>query len=353
METFDLLVIGFGKAGKTLAAKMSMAGKKVAIVEEKTSMYGGTCINIGCIPTKTLIVAAEENLTFEQAMSQKEAVVTRLRGKNKLLMENAGVQLINGKAGFVSDKVVAVTSQETSLQLTAETIIINTGATSIVPAIEGLATSQGVYDSTGIQHLSQQPQSLGIIGGGNIGLEFASLYAELGTTVTVFETADRILGRYEPEVADLAKTYLEEDGVSFVLSAQVSQVTNQADKVVVTANGQEYVFDALLYATGRRPNVEGLGLENTGIALTDRGAIQVDDYCQTTVAGVYAVGDVNGGPQFTYTSLDDFRIVFGKLTGQGSYNLQNRANIPTTTFLRPALSQVGLTEKEAADKGYN
>lgn len=353
METFDLLVIGFGKAGKTLAAKMSMAGKKVAIVEEETSMYGGTCINIGCIPTKTLIVAAEENLTFEQAMSQKEAVVTRLRGKNKLLMENAGVQLINGKAGFVSDKVVAVTSQETSLQLTAETIIINTGATSVVPAIEGLATSQGVYDSTGIQHLSQQPQSLGIIGGGNIGLEFASLYAELGTTVTVFETADRILGRYEPEVADLAKTYLEEDGVSFVLSAQVSQVANQADKVVVTANGQEYVFDALLYATGRRPNVEGLGLENTGIALTDRGAIQVDDYCQTTVAGVYAVGDVNGGPQFTYTSLDDFRIVFGKLTGQGRYNLQNRANIPTTTFLRPALSQVGLTEKEAADKGYN
>lgn len=353
MEQFDVLVIGFGKAGKTLAAKMSMGGKKVAIVEQDTSMYGGTCINIGCIPTKTLIVAAEENLSFEQAMAQKEAVVTRLRGKNKLLMENAGVTLINGKARFTGDKIVEVVSGDETLRLTAETIIINTGAESVILPIEGLTTSQHVYDSTGIQQLTAQPKHLGIIGGGNIGLEFASLYADLGSKVTVFEASERVLGRYEPEVADLAKTYMEEDGVDFVLSAKVSKVSNVGDKVLVIANNQEFTFDALLYATGRKPNTADLGLESTSIEMTERGAIKVDHYCETTVPGVYAVGDVNGGPQFTYTSLDDFRIVFGKLTGNGSYSLQDRSNIATTSFIRPALSQVGLTEQEAADKGYN
>lgn len=353
MEQFDVLVIGFGKAGKTLAAKMSMGGKKVAIVEQDTSMYGGTCINIGCIPTKTLIVAAEENLSFEQAMAQKEAVVTRLRGKNKLLMENAGVTLINGKARFTGDKIVEVIAGDETLRLTAETIIINTGAESVILPIEGLTTSQHVYDSTGIQQLTAQPKHLGIIGGGNIGLEFASLYADLGSKVTVFEASERVLGRYEPEVADLAKTYMEEDGIDFVLSAKVSKVSNVGDKVLVTANDQEFTFDALLYATGRKPNTADLGLESTSIEMTERGAIKVDHYCETTVPGVYAVGDVNGGPQFTYTSLDDFRIVFGKLTGNGNYSLQDRSNIATTSFIRPALSQVGLTEQEAADKGYN
>lgn len=353
MEQFDVLVIGFGKAGKTLAAKMSMGGKKVAIVEQDTSMYGGTCINIGCIPTKTLIVAAEENLSFEQAMAQKEAVVTRLRGKNKLLMENAGVTLINGKARFTGDKIVEVIAGDETLRLTAETIIINTGAESVILPIEGLTTSQHVYDSTGIQQLTAQPKHLGIIGGGNIGLEFASLYADLGSKVTVFEASERVLGRYEPEVADLAKTYMEEDGVDFVLSAKVSKVSNVGDKVLVIANNQEFTFDALLYATGRKPNTADLGLESTSIEVTERGAIKVDHYCETTVPGVYAVGDVNGGPQFTYTSLDDFRIVFGKLTGNGSYSLQDRSTIATTSFIRPALSQVGLTEQEAADKGYN
>lgn len=353
MEQFDVLVIGFGKAGKTLAAKMSMGGKKVAIVEQDTSMYGGTCINIGCIPTKTLIVAAEENLSFEQAMAQKEAVVTRLRGKNKLLMENAGVTLINGKARFTGDKIVEVIAGDETLRLTAETIIINTGAESVILPIEGLTTSQHVYDSTGIQQLTAQPKHLGIIGGGNIGLEFASLYADLGSKVTVFEASERVLGRYEPEVADLAKTYMEEDGVDFVLSAKVSKVSNVGDKVLVIANNQEFTFDALLYATGRKPNTADLGLESTSIEMTERGAIKVNHYCETTVPGVYAVGDVNGGPQFTYTSLDDFRIVFGKLTGNGNYSLQDRSNIATTSFIRPALSQVGLTEQEAADKGYN
>lgn len=353
MERFDLIVIGFGKAGKTLAAKFAMMGKHVALVEKDTSMYGGTCINIGCIPTKTLLVAAEKGMDFSTALSQKDTVVTRLRNKNQLVLENAGVTLITGVARFVADKEIEVTAGEDKVFLTSDVIVINTGAIPVMLPIPGLSESQSVYDSTGIQSLEVQPQHLGIIGGGNIGLEFASFYAKIGTKVTVFEASDHILSRYEPEVAQLAQTYLEEDGVSFSFSAKIDQVFNKENKVVVSVAGEEHSFDALLYATGRQPNTADLGLEHTGIELTDRGAIKVDDYCETTVSGVYAVGDVNGGPQFTYTSLDDFRIVFGKLTGSGDYNLQKRTSLATTSFIEPPLSQVGLTEAQAKEMGYN
>lgn len=351
MKAYDLIVIGFGKAGKTLAGKMAAAGKKVALVEQNAANYGGTCINVGCIPTKTLIQAAENNLTFDHAMTLKETVTTRLRNKNQMVLENSGADLINAHAKFISNKVIEVSAGDETEQLTAETIVINTGAVSNVFPIPGLLESKHVVDSTGIQNLPEQPKRLGIIGGGNIGLEFASLYARLGSQVTVFENSPVILERYEEVAAKLAQEYLEADGVSFVLGSQVEAVANRGEEVVVTENGKEYLFDVVMYAMGRKPATEGLGLENTDIKLTDRGAVQVDDYCETTVSGVYAVGDVNGGLQFTYTSLDDFRIVFGKLTGQGDYSLQNRQNVPNSLFIEPALSQVGLTEKAVQEAG--
>ena len=351
VKTYYILVIGFGKAGKTLAAKMSQLGKKVALVEQDSKMYGGTCINIGCIPTKTMIVAAEENLGFAETMAQKDVVTTRLRQKNYDTVAGAGVDIYNAKARFVSNKVVEITAGSDVEQLTAETIVINTGAQSNVLPIPGLLETKNVVDSTGIQNLDKQPASLGIIGGGNIGLEFASLYSKLGTKVTVFEAGDKILPREEPVVAQLARDYLEEDGITFKVNARVAGVKNAGEQVVLSAEDGDYTFDVVLYATGRKPNIEGLGLENTDIALTERRAIQVDDYCETSVAGVYAVGDVNGGLQFTYTSLDDFRIVFGRLTGNGDYSLSKRQNVPNTTFIEPALSSVGLKEAELKAKG--
>lgn len=352
MTHYDLLVIGFGKAGKTLAGKLAAAGKQVALVERDAAMYGGTCINIGCIPTKTLIVAAEKNLAFDQVMAQKEAVVTRLRGKNEAVLKGAGVTLYNAQARFLSNTVVELAAGDDREELTADLIVINTGAVTNALPIPGLLTSDKVYDSTGIQNLTDRPDRLAIIGGGNIGLEFASLYTKLGSQVTVFEAAPAILGRDEPEIAKLAQTYLEEDGVTFKLGATISAVANSGAEVVISAGGEDYAFDAVLHATGRKPAVEGLGLENTDIQLTERGAIQVDDYCETSVPGIYAVGDVNGGPQFTYTSLDDFRIVFGKLTGNGDYKRSDRGALPSTVFIEPALSRVGLTEKEATEQGY-
>ncbi|MFN8649131.1 FAD-containing oxidoreductase [Streptococcus sp.] len=350
MEQFDLLVIGFGKAGKTLAGKLAAAGKKVALVEENPIMFGGTCINIGCIPTKTLLVAADKNWTFEQVMEQKETVTTRLRNKNEAVLKGSGASLYQGHARFIADKIVEVSAGEESIQLTAETIVINTGAKSRVLPIPGLLDTPNVYDSTGIQNLEVRPDKLAIIGGGNIGLEFAGLYSKLGSQVTVYEAGSAILPREEEVVAKLAKEYMEEAGVTFALGAKIEQVAAEGQQVAVTVNGETAVFDAVLYATGRVPNTADLGLGNTAIDLLGNGAVKVDDYCETTVPGVYAVGDVNGGPQFTYTSLDDFRIVFGKLTGTGTYSLSQRKSVPTSIFINPVLSRVGLTEKEA---GYN
>lgn len=352
MKQYDLLVIGFGKAGKTLAVKMSQLGKKVALVEKNPQMYGGTCINIGCIPTKTLIRVAEETRDFSEAMSEKEKVTKRLRDKNFVMLNSAEVDLYTATAKFIEDKVVEITAIDgSSERLTASAIVINTGSISRVLSIDGLTTTRNVYDSTEIQMLEELPTTLGIIGGGNIGLEFASLYAKLGSEVTVFE-AGKILEREEPSVAKLAKEYMVENGINLVEEAQVVSVNEHSKGVNLKVGEKEYIFSALLYATGRQPAIDGLGLENTNIQLTEQGAVKVDEYCQTNVEGVFAVGDVNGGPQFTYVSLDDFRIVFNYLTKQGSYNLSQRGMIPTTTFIDPPLSRIGMTEVQVKEAGY-
>ena len=350
---YDLIVLGFGKAGKTLAAKLGSMGKAVAMIEENPLMYGGTCINIACIPTKTMIVAASKGLSYDQVLNQREVVTSRLRNKNfNMLDKNEHVDVYTGHGEFISNKEIAVTAGEDKIVLSSDTIIINTGAVSIKPNIDGIDTATGFYNSTEIQHLSSQPSTLGIIGAGPIGLEFASLYAKLGTKVTVFNIDSKILKREEPIVQELANEYLTEQGVTILNDVTLNAVSNDASKPVITANWQNYTFDAVLYATGRRANTANIGLENTDINTNERGAIVVNDSCESSVSGVYAVGDVNGGPQFTYISLDDFRIVFGALTGNGHYTLKDRKNIPYTTFLTPPLARVGLTEEEAINKGY-
>lgn len=351
MLTYDLIVIGFGKAGKTLAAKMATQGKKVALIERSKAMYGGTCINIACIPTKTLLVAAEKGLTFDQVMAEKNTVTSRLNSKNYAGVSGAGVDIIDGEAHFLSNKVIEIVAGDEKEELTAETIVINTGAVSNVLPIPGLTDTKNVYDSTGIQNLKELPKRLGVLGGGNIGLEFAGLYNKLGSQVTVLDAAPVFLPRVEPSIAALAKQYMEEDGIQLLQNVRTTQVKNDGDEVVVVTEDGEFRFDALLYATGRKPNIEPLHLENTDIELTERGAIKVDKHLETSVPGVFAAGDVNGGLQFTYISLDDFRILYSYLAGDGSYTLEDRKNVPTSMFITPPLAQIGLTEKEAQEQG--
>ena len=350
---YDLIVLGFGKAGKTLAAKFGSMGKAVAMIEENPLMYGGTCINIACIPTKTMIIAASKGLSYDQVLNQREVVTSRLRNKNfGMLDTNEHVDVYTGHGEFISNKEIAVIAGEDKIILSGETIIINTGAVAIKPNIDGISAATGFYNSTEIQQLSPQPNTLGVIGAGPIGLEFASLYAKLGTKVTVFNIKSSILKREEPIVQELANEYLTEQGITILNDITLNSVSNDGNKPVITANSQNYTFDAVLYATGRKPNTANIGLENTDITTNERGAIVVNDTCESSVPGVYAVGDVNGGPQFTYISLDDFRIVFGALTGNGQYTLKDRKNIPYTTFLTPPLARIGLTEEDAINKGY-
>lgn len=197
-------------------------------------------------------------------------------------------------------------------------------------------------------------ETLGIIGAGNIGLEFASLYAQMGSKVYLFNLEEEIMTSEEPELVELAEKYLQEDGVVFVSNFNTTKLSNNEDgQVVVESETVNYIVDAVLVATGRRPNTVSLGLENTNIQVTDKGFIKVDENLETSVAGIYAAGDINGGPQFTYISLDDYRIIRNHLEGKAYYNLNGRKNIPFTHFLNPPFARVGLTEAKARKEGYD
>ena len=366
MNAFDVIIIGFGKGGKTLAAEFAKRGQKVAIIERSDKMYGGTCINIGCIPTKTLVhqakmASALKDATFEErsefyrnAVSVKESVTSALRNKNyHNLADNPNVTVYTGIGSFVSADVVAVRTATEEIRLTSKQIIINTGAETVIPPIEGIAGNPFVYTSTSIMELADLPRRLVIIGGGYIGLEFASMYASFGSQVTVLESYPELIAREDRDIAASVKETLEKKGIVFRMNAKVQSVNRVEDKAIVTfADSQtNEVFvleaDAVLLATGRRPNTKDLNLEVAGVEVDVRGAIIVDEYLKTTNPNIRAVGDVKGGLQFTYISLDDYRIVREDLFGDKERRTGDRNPVSYSVFIDPPLSRNGLNEEEA------
>ena len=366
MNAFDVIIIGFGKGGKTLAAEFAKRGQKVAIIERSDKMYGGMCINIGCIPTKTLVhqakmASALKDATFEErsefyrnAVSVKESVTSALRNKNyHNLADNPNVTVYTGIGSFVSADVVAVRTATEEIRLTSKQIIINTGAETVIPPIEGVAGNPFVYTSTSIMELADLPRRLVIIGGGYIGLEFASMYASFGSQVTVLESYPELIAREDRDIAASVKETLEKKGIVFRMNAKVQSVNRVEDKAIVTfADSQtSEVFvleaDAVLLATGRRPNTKDLNLEVAGVEVDVRGAIIVDEYLKTTNPNIRAVGDVKGGLQFTYISLDDYRIVREDLFGDKERRTGDRNPVSYSVFIDPPLSRVGLNEEEA------
>ena len=366
MNAFDVIIIGFGKGGKTLAAEFAKRGQKVAIIERSDKMYGGTCINIGCIPTKTLVhqakmASALKDATFEErsefyrnAVSVKESVTSALRNKNyHNLADNPNVTVYTGIGSFVSADVVAVRTATEEIRLTSKQIIINTGAETVIPPIEGVAGNPFVYTSTSIMELADLPRRLVIIGGGYIGLEFASMYASFGSQVTVLESYPELIVREDRDIAASVKETLEKKGIVFRMNAKVQSVNRVEDKAIVTfADSQtNEVFvleaDAVLLATGRRPNTKDLNLEVAGVEVDVRGAIIVDEYLKTTNPNIRAVGDVKGGLQFTYISLDDYRIGREDLIGDKERRTGDRNPVSYSVFIDPPLSRIGLNEEEA------
>lgn len=366
MNVFDVIIIGFGKGGKTLAAEFAKRGQKVAIIERSDKMYGGTCINIGCIPTKTLVhqakiawgrkeTAFEEKSDFyRQAIAVKETVTGALRNKNyHNLADNPNVTVYTGTGSFVSSDTVAVRTATEEILLTSKQIIINTGAETVIPPIDGVAGNPFVYTSTSIMELTDLPRRLVIVGGGYIGLEFASMYASFGSQVTVLESYPELIAREDRDIAESVKETLEKKGIVFRMNAKVQSVKHAEDKAIVvfTDSQTNEAFgleaEAVLLATGRRPNTAGLNLEAAGVEVDARGAIIVDEYLKTTNPNIRAVGDVKGGLQFTYISLDDYRIVREDLFGDKERKTSDRNPVSYSVFIDPPLARIGLNEEEA------
>ena len=368
MNQYDAVIIGFGKGGKTMAGALGAAGKKVALIERSSMMYGGTCINVGCIPTKSLVyragLAAAKGGSFEEkaaaykaAMEQKEDLTTRLRGKNyQKLDSNPNITVIDGTASFQSPHVVEVEKDGKTFQVEGEQIFINTGSSAFIPPIEGLKGNPYVYTSEGLLNLTELPSRLVIIGGGYIGVEFSSIYASFGSKVTILQDGDIFLPREDEEIAGAVRESLESRGIRVMTGVKVKALEQAEGKALVAVdNGKEVQkleAEAVLVATGRRPNTAGLNLEAAGVEIGPRGGIVTDDSLTTTAPHIYAMGDVRGGLQFTYISLDDFRIVKSKVLGDGSYTLKERGAVPYSVFLIPPFSRVGLSEIEAVEKGY-
>ncbi|WP_051266601.1 dihydrolipoyl dehydrogenase family protein [Nakamurella lactea] len=360
----DLLVIGWGKGGKTLAGTVGRSGKRVAMVEQSADMYGGTCINIGCVPTKTLLHDADQasvrggdrRAGYAAAIDRKNRLTAAMRAKNFAMLDTVDtVTTITGRATFTGPKQVEVTGGDDRLTITADTVVINTGALPVLPKIPGI-DGRRVLTSTDLIAGTELPGRLAVIGGGSIGLELANMYREFGSEVTVLEGAPAILGREDDDVAAAVREILTDTGITLLEGASVTEIVDGADAATVRYTVGErpgsVAADAVLVVVGRRPNTDGLGLAAAGVQLTERGAVRVDEHLRTTADGVFAVGDVNGGPQFTYVSLDDNRIVLDQLAGQGVRSTADRVAVPATTFITPPLARVGMTEREAVDAGH-
>ncbi|HHK9580617.1 reactive chlorine resistance oxidoreductase RclA [Citrobacter sp. Cb008] len=352
MNQYQAIIIGFGKAGKTLAATLAKTGWRVAIIEQSNTMYGGTCINIGCIPTKTLVHDAELQHDFAAAMQRKASVVSFLRDKNfHNLADLENVDVIEGRAEFIDNHTVRVVQPTGEIELSGEKIFINTGAQATMPNVAGLMTTPGVFDSTGLLNLTQRPERLGILGGGYIGVEFASMFANFGSKVTIYEAAPLFLAREDRDIADAIANILRDKGVEIILNARVQAVSSHDGAVQVQMPQGVQTVNALLVASGRKPATENLQLQNAGVDVNERGAIVVNKYLRTSADNIWAMGDVTGGLQFTYISLDDFRIVRDNLLGEGLRNTGDRQNVPYSVFMTPPLSRVGMTEEQARASG--
>lgn len=371
MKKYDAIIIGFGKAGKTLAGFLAGKGQKVALIEESDKMYGGTCINVGCIPSKSLVNSverlenkdlstfAERKDYYEKSVDKKEALITALRGKNyEMLASKENIDIYNGKGSFVSNKIVNIEKNGENIQIEGEKIFINTGSETIIPNIKGLKESKNILTSKSLMELKELPRKLVIIGAGYIGLEFASTYAGFGSEVVIIDASDDILKREEKEAADRVKKILEAKGVTFYLNSKVEEISdNENDSSVAISNGNGEIIqfngDKILVAIGRKANTQGLKLEKAGVQVDERGNIIVNERLETTAPNIWALGDVKGGLQFTYISLDDFRIIRDNVYGNGKRSLNDRNVVPYTTFLSTPLSRVGLSEKEAIEKGFD
>lgn len=364
-SAFDVIVIGTGQAGVPLATRLASAGKRVLIAERGEP--GGTCVNTGCTPTKTMIASAkaahtartagrlgvhagEVKVDFAAVVDRKDAIVRRWQQGVVERIEGAAPNLtfVRGQAAFAGERRVEISGRTYS----AETIVVNVGGRPVAPPISGLAEVSWL-DNHRLMQLRSLPDHLLVVGGGYIGCEFAQMFRRFGSKVTITDRGEHLLSREDPDVSSALEGVFRAEGIALELSAAVERVDRSGSEVVVRlASGKELRGSHLLVAVGRRPNTDDLGCDKAGIQLDGKGAIVADDGYRTSAPGIYAVGDVLGGPQFTHTSWDDHRLLFDLLQGRSKRGRSSRI-IPYTVFTDPQLAAVGLSEREARKKNLD
>ena len=362
----DNIIIGFGKAGKTLANFLGNKGEKTVLVEKSSSMYGGTCINVGCIPSKFLATSADRRSIsamsneeyYKNSVVNKKALISNLNKANyDKVASNDNVEVIDGLASFKDEHTIIIQTGSEEYEVYAQRVFINTGSTPFVPDIEGLKIEKRIHTSETLMNLEEFPRSMTIFGSGFIGLEFAASYAKFGTKVTIIDKEDRLLPREDDDVAKEVFESYKALGVEFIFNAGINSVEQDENsvKMTYTVNGEKLQIssDILLVSTGRKSTAQDLNLANAGVETNERGFIKVNKHLQTNKDHIFAMGDINGGPQFTYVSLDDYRIVKSYLEDKGSYCIDDRQPIAFSAFLHPTFSKVGLSEKDAIKAGYN
>jgi pyruvate/2-oxoglutarate dehydrogenase complex dihydrolipoamide dehydrogenase (E3) component len=365
-DHYDAIVIGSGQGGTPLCLALAEAGLRTALIEREH--VGGTCVNEGCTPTKTMVASARVaalagrsagygvhtgnlHVVMERVRQRKRDIVNSFRtGSQKRIERTVNLDLIFGEAAFAGPDSLLVTLKNGGQRsLTAGMFFINAGARPSVPAVDGLKDVQ-FLDSTSIMELASVPDHLLVLGGGYVGLEFGQMFRRFGSRVTIVQSAGQLLAREDPDVAQAVRDILEQDGIRILINADASRVTRTGSRVHVTVRqgGASVDLDGshLLVATGRVPNTDSLNVAAAGIATDDRGFIRVNETLQTSRRGVYALGDIKGGPAFTHISYDDFRILRTNLIEKGSATTTGRI-VPYTVFIDPQLGRIGLTEAEA------
>jgi pyruvate/2-oxoglutarate dehydrogenase complex dihydrolipoamide dehydrogenase (E3) component len=369
-QQFDAIVIGTSQGGRFLPVELAKAGQKVALVER--GQLGGVCVNRGCTPTKTMVASARlayqarrgteygvhtgpVSVDLAAVRDRKRAIVAGARQNYASRLAQDGLDLIEGEARFTGPKTVeiALTGGGTR-QISAPVVVIDTGTRPRPLAIAG-AGDIPVLDSTSVMELDELPEHLIILGGGYIGLEFGQMFRRFGSEVTIIQTAARLMMIEDEDVSDEVAAILRDDGITVRTSSTPTRVEPAGGsrlRLTVRAKDGERQFEGshLLSAIGRIPNTGALIPEAAGIRLDDHGFIQVDEYLETSAPGVYAMGDVKGGPAFTHLSYDDYRVLHAGLVRHEKASTRDRI-VPYTVFIDPQLGRVGMTEREARAQG--
>jgi pyruvate/2-oxoglutarate dehydrogenase complex dihydrolipoamide dehydrogenase (E3) component len=367
-DQFQAIVIGSGQGGNPLCMSLARAGIRTALIERKH--VGGTCVNEGCTPTKTMVASArvaylakrgadygvhtgDIRIDMERIRERKRNIVDAFRTRNEEgIKHTPNLELIFGEASFTGAKSVLVRLRDGGERLlTGERIFINAGARPKVPAIEGLKGAP-FLDSTSIMELSSVPEHLIVLGGGYVGLEFGQMFRRFGSHVTILQSGGQLLEGEDADVAGAVAAILKQDGIEVLLNTKATRVTKERAKIRVTVSmemsNESWDLDGshLLVATGRTPNTDTLNVAAAGVKIDKHGFIQVNSKLETNVPGIFALGDIKGGPAFTHISYDDFRILRTNLIEKGNASTDGRM-VPYTLYIDPQLGRIGLTESEA------